>query len=318
MARSFARWSGAGTLVGCLIAAAAFSAQHVSAQVADSRAKEATVASGPSADRDAAARLAVDASRRQATWADAFRIASLTNVPPQLSSECRVREPSFVGRAPLRRLRRAIIEKRPPRVLALGSSSTVGIGASSPLAAYPLRLENDLETYLKGVDIQMITRGVGGENALDASERIKLEVADQRPDLLVWQVGTNDAMAHLDEAKFREALRSTLRWLAKSKIDVVLIDPQYTDRVAKDDYYRSIVAAIEQIALEERVLLVRRFEAMAEISRNKTFNLVSGDGLHLNDLGYRCMAEYAARAIVAGILAAEPDAVADPPVKVPQ
>lgn len=248
----------------------------------------------------------VETSRREQMWVDSLRAASLTTVPQQLSSECKVKEPAFVGRAPLRRLRRAILERRPPRVMALGSSSTVGVGASSPLAAYPVRLESDLEGFIKGLDVTMITRGVGGEIAGAAAERLKLEVADHRPDLVVWQVGTNDAISRVDLEQFATILRDTLKWLKKANTDVVLIDPQFIDQLATDDHYRQIVKVIDDVAREARVLLVRRFDAMAEISRIRgTDSLLARDNLHLNDLGYRCMAEYAARAIVAGILHAE-------------
>lgn len=241
-------------------------------------------------------------------WTDSFRTAALSEVPKQLSSDCKVKAPAFEGKAPLKKLRRALIERRPVRVLAIGSSSTAGVGASSPRFSYPVRLENDLEGFIKGADVEMITRGIGGEIAAAAAERLKLEVADQRPDLVVWQVGTNDAMARVDDDDFKDLLRSTLKWLKKAKVDVVLIDPQYTQRLASDDHYRAIVSGIADVAREEKVLLVHRFDAMSDLAqRNGEKTYIVGDGLHLNDLGYRCMAEYAARAIVAGILADEPE-----------
>lgn len=233
----------------------------------------------------------------------------LAQVPNQYSSACRVKSPAFEGRAPLRTVRRALREKRPLRVLAIGSSSTVGVGASSPVASYPVVLENDLEGFLHGFDVEMITRGLSGESANEAAERLKLEVAENRPDLVVWQVGTNDAMARVEESEFSALLRETLTWLAQNRVDVVLIDPQYVERLAEDDNYLAIVKAIAAIAREKRVLLVQRFEAMADLARQRSNGAyLAADRFHLNDLGYRCMAEYAARAIVAGILQADAEA----------
>lgn len=225
---------------------------------------------------------------------------------PPLSFECRVKCPVFEGKAPLRVVRRAIRSKRPIRVLAIGSSSTVGVGATSPLASYPVRLENDLEGLLKGFEVEVVARGVSGEVAEGASERMKLEIAEQRPDLVVWQVGTNDAMARVGVETFAAELHETLRWLATNKIDVVLIDPQYVERLSQDASYTGIVETIAKVAAEERVLLVNRFDAMADLARQKgNGTYLARDQFHLNDLGYRCMAEYAARAIVAGILNAD-------------
>lgn len=225
---------------------------------------------------------------------------------PRASSECKVKSPAYEGRAPLRAVRRAILEKRPVRVVALGSSSTVGVGASSPLASYPVRLENDLEGVIDGLKVEMFTRGQSGEVAEGAAERIKAQVADIKPDLVVWQVGTNDAVARIDAEDFGNQLRETLTWLASHKIDVVLIDPQYIERLSHDPLYTGIVNEIATVASEMRVLLVNRYDAMADLARQHPGSTyLANDRFHLNDLGYRCMAEYATRAIVAGILQAD-------------
>lgn len=229
--------------------------------------------------------------------------ADLHQVATQMSKTCRVKKPAFEGRAALRAVRRALREKRPIRVLAIGSSSTVGVGASSPVATYPVVLENDLEGFVSGLQVEMIPRGISGENAEDAAQRLKLEVAEARPDLVVWQVGTNDAMARIEKEEFAAILSDTLGWLSRNRIDVVLIDPQYVERLATDAHYVAIVDTIAAVAREKRVLLVRRFEAMADLAaQRRNSDYLAADRFHLNDLGYRCMAEYAARAIVAGIL----------------
>lgn len=239
-------------------------------------------------------------------WQQSFQIAALRQVPSELSRECAVKNPAFEGRAPLRSLRKAMRERRPIKVLAIGSSSTVGEGASSPAAGYTVRLEHDLEGFLKGVDVEMIARGMNGEVAQGAADRIRSEVAANRPDLVVWQVGTNDGVVRIGEERFSTCVKDTLAWLAANKIDVVLIDPQFTDKLAADPYYVKIVRLLADIAREQRVLLVQRYAAMADLARQNGNNrYLAADRFHLNDLGYRCMAEYAARAIVSGVIAAD-------------
>lgn len=238
-----------------------------------------------------------------------LQVATLTRAATELSNDCRVKS-AYGPKAALRSMRRALKKQRRVKVLAIGSSSTVGVGASSPAASYPVRLESNLEGFIPGFDVEVINRGVSGETGMEAVERIKLEVAEIEPDLVVWQVGTNDAMARIDETDFGGMLRSTVKWLIANKVDVMLIDPQYVERLATDEHYTEIVRAIARIAREERVLLVNRFEAMADLANrrgNATF--LAQDRFHPNDLGYRCMAEYAARAIAAGILQAEAEAV---------
>ncbi len=265
----------------------------------------AAMAADPVATTPAAAPLAVPVQPNAIETAPARR-PMLRAGNPRASSECKVKSPAYEGRAPLRAVRRAILEKRPVRVIALGSSSTAGVGASSPLASYPVRLENDLEGVIDGLKVEMFTRGQSGEVAEGAAERIKAQVAEIKPDLVVWQVGTNDAVARIDAEDFGNQLRDTLAWLASHKIDVVLIDPQYIERLSHDPLYTGIVNEIATVASEMRVLLVNRYDAMADLSRQHPGSTyLANDRFHLNDLGYRCMAEYAARAIVAGILQAD-------------
>ncbi len=238
------------------------------------------------------------------------RVISLPLTVPALSADCRSKRlPGDLFRRPLRGLSRAIRANRPIRVLAIGSSSTVGIGASSPTAAYVAKLETSLEGFLKGLDVEVVGRGMSGEVAQGAADRMKAEVEATRPDLVVWQVGTNDALRKVSVESLQKCLRTTLAWLAENRIEVVLIDPQYGEALVKDAHYEHVVSAIAEVARESRVLLVDRFEAMRELHRQHgdRFYLTS-DNLHMNDTGHRCMAEQLARSIVSGLLAADAEA----------
>src|SRR5262249_37017325 len=142
-----------------------------------------------------------------------------------------------------------------------------------------------------------------------AADRMKQEVAETKPDLVVWQVGTNDALRHVSVDKFKSCLKRTLAWLAEKKIDVVLLDPQYGDALTKDGYYERVVAATAGVAREARVLLVDRFAAMRELQRARGDGFyLAADHLHMNDRGHRCVAEQLTRAIIAGLLQADAEA----------
>jgi acyl-CoA thioesterase I len=234
--------------------------------------------------------------------------------PPAFSIDCKtIKIAGDQFRRPLRGLRRAIRENREPRVLAMGSSSTVGVGASGPGNTYIAKLESNLERTFQGLDFAVVGRGMSGEVAEGQSARMKDTIAEVQPDLVLWQVGTNDAIRHVDIDTFKDCLRRTLTWLRDNKVDVVLVDPQYSDELTKDAFYYQTVAAVADVAREARVLLVDRFDAMQELSRARgdRFYLTS-DNLHLNDNGHRCMAEQLARAIVSGVLQAELEAALPP------
>jgi len=222
--------------------------------------------------------------------------------PDVLTPPCRAPETDIAVPAPLPRVA-AVLERRTTiRVLAIGSSSTVGVGASSPRATYPAQFEEILERSLKGVDLEVINRGVSGELAAKTAERLKAEVEALKPDLVLWQVGTNDALARVPVDEFEATVRDTVRWLKDGRADVVLVGLQYTRDFSRHEHYARIRQAIQRVAVSENVLLVRRFDAMQFIARTKAnFDLLSGDQLHLNDLGYHCMAEHVAQAIVTNL-----------------
>jgi lysophospholipase L1-like esterase len=222
--------------------------------------------------------------------------------PDVLTPPCRAPEADIASPAPLPRLAAVLQRKTTIRVLAIGSSSTAGVGASSRRATYPAQFEEILEKSLKRVDLEVINRGVSGEIAAATAERLKADVDELKPDLVLWQVGTNDALRRVPTPEFEATVRDMVRWLKDGRADVVLVGLQYTPRFARDEQYGEIRLAIQNVAASENVLLVRRFDAMQFIARTKTnLEMLSGDQFHLNDLGYHCMAEHVAQAIVTNL-----------------
>ncbi len=250
---------------------------------------------------------AAPALAQQAPGAAPTAEAGREAVDPSLSPECRVPGSKLYTLAPLKGVKRALRQNRAIRVLALGSSSTVGIGASSPQASYPIRLEGELQKLFPGVEVEVVNRGLSGEVAAGAAERLRNTIAEVEPDLVVWQVGTNDALARVDVDAFAQSLDESIRWIQSHKIDVVLIDPQYTASLAKDDYYGQVVKTVQEVARKDRVPLVLRYEAMRYLASQKAGgSYLARDQFHLNDLGYRCMAEHVGRAIAVALLESEP------------
>jgi lysophospholipase L1-like esterase len=82
-------------------------------------------------------------------------------------------------------------DRAPLTIVALGSSSTAGAGASSPAASYPSRLAAVLQQAFPSSVINVLNRGVNGEEARDMLDRFERNIAAEQPDLVLWQVGTN-------------------------------------------------------------------------------------------------------------------------------
>lgn len=185
------------------------------------------------------------------------------------------------------------------RIVAIGSSSTYGIGASSPTHAYPAVLEALLREQAPRLEIDVMNLGVSGELTKQAAERIGFDIVRQRPTLLIWQVGTSDGVSGTPVAEFEATLHQTLKQLRSERIDVLLVGMQWTRRLEESWHYKEISEALDRVATSESVPLVRRFEAMkARTQARGAEDMLSADGFHLNDFGYRCMAEHIATAIL--------------------
>ncbi len=210
-----------------------------------------------------------------------------------MSPECRVPGSKLYTLAPLKGVRAALKAQRTVKVLAIGSSSTSGIGASSPIATYPARLEGELEHQFPRVDIEVVNRGVPGEVAEDAAERLKLEVAEDQPDLVVWQVGTNDALRGEQEDRFRSVLERGVAETARAGVDMILIDPQYFPSVPDPSRYERYARIVGEIGAQRRVSVFSRYGLMrgwAERAPAELAASLSSDGFHLSDRGYACLA----------------------------
>ncbi|WP_219320664.1 GDSL-type esterase/lipase family protein [Methylovirgula sp. HY1] len=216
-----------------------------------------------------------------------------------LTPACTVPENDISIPGPLPNVMAQLKKGAPVRILAIGSSSTEGIGASSQGKAYPTRLGPMLEKTLKGVDVEVINRGIAGEVADTTADRIMNEVALAKPDLVLWQLGTNDALSRVPPDEFETTVRDTVNWLKSQNIDVALVGMQYIPRFSRDPTYSAIRRSLRKIAAEEHVLYVRRYDAMRFMQRVRANeHLLARDNFHLNDLGYRCMAEHIAHAVI--------------------
>ena len=95
---------------------------------------------------------------------------------------------------PLARFAQRLVSEEPITIVAIGSSSTAGAGASSAAASYPNRLAVELKQHFPNHSITVINRGVGGEEFGDMLKRFDTGVLAEHPDLVLWQLGTNSVI----------------------------------------------------------------------------------------------------------------------------
>jgi lysophospholipase L1-like esterase len=183
----------------------------------------------------------------------------------------------------------------PVVIVAFGSSSTAGYGTSSPEYTYPNRLAAQLHRQYPSADITVVNRGQGGEDAPEMMKRLQSAVLDMKPDLVIWQVGTNAVLRNLDPAETARLVEEGIARIQAAGADLVLVDPQYSPRVTeRAESASQMVKLLGKVAELRHVGFFPRFEVMREWHEKQSIpidNFVIADGLHMNDWGYACFAQ---------------------------
>jgi acyl-CoA thioesterase I len=202
--------------------------------------------------------------------------------------------------APLEHSAGLIDSGRSPLILAIGSSSTLGIGASAPGLSYPSRLERDLADKFPKLAIRVVNHGVGGQDANQELARLDYDLSALHPDLVIWQVGTNALLRGYDLETERHLIERGVA-LAKGRgVDVVLMDLQYAPRVLVRGLWADMERLIADAAKREHIGLFRRFDIMREWSQSGRLSaaaLIGRDGLHMTDASYGCLAATLAQSL---------------------
>jgi lysophospholipase L1-like esterase len=205
---------------------------------------------------------------------------------------------------PLPETARAVRHDRRLRIVAVGSSSTSGVGASDAAHAYPARLAIELAPRFAGVEIEVLNKGIGGETADQMLARFERDVVALKPHLVLWQVGSNSVLKGGGVEALAAAVRAGVGRIRAAKADVVLIDLQYAPRILSRPMHAEVLRALRSVVSELHVALFGRFAVMRHWvgSGRLGFDVaLSADQLHLSDVSYACLAGALATSLEAAV-----------------
>jgi acyl-CoA thioesterase I len=201
---------------------------------------------------------------------------------------------------PLERIAKRVAASAPIKILAIGSSSTAGAGASSAATTYPSRLLIELDRLLPRQSIAVLNRGINGQEILQMLARFPEQVIQENPDLVLWQLGTNAVLRDHPLEPPAALLREGLRQLWAAQADVILIDPQFAPKVLAKPEIEPMIDLISAAAQRERADLFHRFAIMRHWHQAAGMPFeafLTADQLHMNDWGYGCFAKLLANSI---------------------
>ena len=170
------------------------------------------------------------------------------------------------------------------KLVAIGSSSTEGSDLFDKRLAYPTHLERRLNALLGAKTVKVVNKGRGGENILEAVARFQRDVMSEEPDLVIWQLGTNDIVRNTDTDLLKTSVDMGLSLLAQGQVPVVMMDSQSAPRVTLSAQREPIDRMIREAASRHGAMLWSRFELMRSIIARGDVaqpDLIKPDGLHM-------------------------------------
>jgi acyl-CoA thioesterase I len=226
-------------------------------------------------------------------------LSQSSEVPPAAETCLAVNSDLSLG-VRLPRTGKRLKSGEPLTIVAIGSSSTVGLWVLRSADTYPEVMRQELLRLSPSAKISVVNSGRIGDAIPDNIARFKRDVFAYNPDLVVWQLGTNDIAwgGHPDDL-LKSRVTDGVKSLKAGSGDVILMDLQYAPLVLRSIQYSAMEAIITEVAKQERVGLFSRFALMrnsidAGVSSGA---LVSWDGLHNTVDGYDCIGRALARAI---------------------
>jgi acyl-CoA thioesterase I len=134
-------------------------------------------------------------------------------------------------------------------------------------------------------------------------------VLPYRPQLVIWQSGTNHALVSEDVRGYERTVREGIARLKAIHTDVILMDPQYAPRVLGRPRHKAIVDILSGVASDLKVALFRRFAVMRHWVTSGQYrmeDIISRDQLHMNDTSYNCIARLLANSLASAAIATPP------------
>ena len=194
-------------------------------------------------------------------------------------------------------------------IVAIGSSSTQGVGASDPAHTYPALLAEELQRRWPRLAVTVLNKGIGGEIAEQMLVRFPRDVLPYHPQLVIWQTGSNTVLMSENVQSYERAMRQGIARLKAADMDIILMDPQYAPRVLGRPVHKAIVDTIGAMGNDLKVAVFRRFAVMrywVTHGQYRMEDIITRDQLHMNDASYHCIARLLADSLTSAVSATPP------------
>jgi len=191
-------------------------------------------------------------------------------------------------------------------IVVLGSASSTLPGTEGAAKAYPARLQESLTRRLGDVAVKVVPRTKARDTAAEMVKALRQIVGDEKPDLVIWQTGTVDAMLGVDPDEFQTALGNGLEALHAGNTDAVLVNMQYSPRTDSIISLAAYVDAMRFVALQREIPLFDRLGVMKDWNEMGVFDLSTATKkIDVAEKVHDCIGRMLARLVVDGAVLAK-------------
>jgi lysophospholipase L1-like esterase len=159
----------------------------------------------------------------------------------------------------------AAVNNKSLKIVVFGTLSSTLPGADGSKDAYPARVEARLRQLLPDVTVNVATYARPRQLAEKMVKDFDKVVADEKPNLVIWQTGTFDAIQGVDPREFLNSVTDGVEKLKNAGVDVILVNMQYNPRtelmLATEAYVENMrwVARERQVPLFDRLAIMRNW-----------------------------------------------------------
>jgi hypothetical protein len=215
---------------------------------------------------------------------------------PATPPACEVPDYLLATESALPKIADAVKNHLPLDILVVGSrSSTI---SASETSAYPARLQAVLRERLPGVQVNLSVVLLPKQTTEEVDAGLVKLVEDKKPNLVVWQTGTVDAMRSIDPDEFRSAMDEGVAALQKAGTDVVLMNLQYSPRTESMISSSPYLDNMRVVAQQYSVPLFDRFAIMRQWNDSGEFDFFASHGLNLAKQVHDCLGHALAKFVI--------------------
>lgn len=178
-----------------------------------------------------------------------------------------------VGDGFLEKVATAVKDHKKLEVLVIGSGSSSIASADGASMAYPARFEAYLREQLPDVAVTVTTSLQPKRTAEDVAEMLQGLVSERKPDLVIWQTGTVDAVRAVHPDDFRNAVDEGITTVKSAGADVVLMNLQYSPRMETMLPTTPYLDNIRAVAQQQDIPLFDRYAIMQNWNETGVFDL---------------------------------------------